>query len=92
MSDTDVSKRELAGLARDAATSYIEICLSSPDFLRHATHSTFVEAAFSGLLLLKLSRLFPDGSSLSKVVKVTTKLAETLRNLPGAHRFGKTIS
>lgn len=87
--------RTLAMSARQSAKDYLEIWLDSAPFLvtlRYATHSTFVEVSFCVLLLLKLSRLFPDGvDSLEHVTQQCYQLQQHLQGIPRAERFARTI-
>lgn len=98
LTDTNLSvdARELAMSARQSATLYLDICLNSPVFrgaLRYATNWTIIDVSFCGLLLLKLSRLFPDGvDSLSNTMNQCKELSDLLLEFPGAQRFGRTIS
>lgn len=95
-SNLSVDARELAMSARQAATLYIDICLNAPVFragLRFSPIWTYVDVSFCGLLLLKLSRLFPDGvDSLSNTMNQCKELSDLLLEFPGAQRFGRTIS
>ncbi|KAI5480457.1 hypothetical protein MNV49_000610 [Pseudohyphozyma bogoriensis] len=85
--------RETALEARQAAQDVIELWLNTPslrDALRYATQSTFVDVAFSALLLLKLSRLFPEGG-VESVVQQCHQLSLVLCEFPRAERYHMTL-
>ncbi|KAL8278963.1 hypothetical protein RQP46_008632 [Phenoliferia psychrophenolica] len=89
-----VDARELAMTARQASVDLIELWMTAPSLresIRYATQNTFVELSFSALLLLKLSRLFPEGGSLQLVVNQCHALQALLRQFPGAERFAITV-
>lgn len=89
-----VDARELAMGARQDAVNLIELWLHTPSLrqsLRYATQTTFVDISFSALLLLKLSRLFPEGTELQQVVDQCHELQGVLREIIPAERFGITV-
>ncbi|KAH8918398.1 hypothetical protein BT69DRAFT_1353910 [Atractiella rhizophila] len=90
-----IEVRELALEARLSALQSLHILLHTPyrSFLKYGTHNTFVESAFSALFLLKMSKLFPDGTDvdLAREVREVDLLAEELKACPGAQRFAWTL-
>ncbi|KAJ3937484.1 MAG: hypothetical protein NXY57DRAFT_1045364 [Lentinula lateritia] len=86
-------QRELAFQAKDAASSCLDIFLSSPEYraaLRYAVHDSLVTAAFSGLFLLKMASLFPAELDLAMITVQVEQLAQLLSDV-AAERYALTL-
>ncbi|KIK67429.1 hypothetical protein GYMLUDRAFT_257309 [Collybiopsis luxurians FD-317 M1] len=86
-------QRELAFQAKDAASSCLDIFLSSPEYraaLRYAVHDSLVTAAFSGLFLLKMASLFPAELDLGLITVQVEQLAQLLSDV-AAERYALTL-
>ncbi|KAJ4483425.1 hypothetical protein J3R30DRAFT_3835018 [Lentinula aciculospora] len=86
-------QRELAFQAKDAASSCLDIFLSSPEYraaLRYAVHDSLVTAAFSGLFLLKMASLFPAELDLALITVQVEQLAQLLSDV-AAERYALTL-
>ncbi|KAF9060648.1 hypothetical protein BDP27DRAFT_1429814 [Rhodocollybia butyracea] len=86
-------QRELAFQAKDAASSCLDIFLSSPEYraaLRYAVHDSLVTAAFSGLFLLKMASLFPAELDLGMITVQVEQLAQLLSDV-AAERYALTL-
>ncbi|KAF5393330.1 hypothetical protein D9757_000582 [Collybiopsis confluens] len=86
-------QRELAFQAKDAASSCLDIFLSSPEYraaLRYAVHDSLVTAAFSGLFLLKMASLFPAELDLGLITVQVEQLSQLLSDV-AAERYALTL-
>ncbi|KAG8964479.1 hypothetical protein FRC03_001730 [Tulasnella sp. 419] len=86
-------QRELAFQAKEAASNCLNTFLHSPEYraaLRYAVHDSLVNAAFSGLFLLKIANLFPSEVDLSAITAQVEQLANLMSEI-AAERYALTL-
>ncbi|KAM0753626.1 hypothetical protein T439DRAFT_159518 [Meredithblackwellia eburnea MCA 4105] len=97
---TDSNVRELVLAARQVAQDCLQLILHQSGSLRDAgirgildkaNHSTLLEAAFCALLVLKVSKVLPDGVDVQSTVGDVRILADILIKTAGAETFGKIL-
>jgi hypothetical protein len=74
---TDLTFRDLVLQARTLALDNLELLSSSGDALLSCmTHSMVLEASFCALLVLKVTKVLPEGVELERVVREIRSLSE----------------